>query len=556
MKLKKILTMDDLCAFCQDNSIQSFSSKDMGYSLSVQIPSTFELDEASATEGLLRLKIYLMHTGLNRNHSYFSKESIQNAFPSFKWRPVLGYIHQLDNGDYDFWTHNYVVEDESTGEVRYLEQQIGSITDEEPFFEYVEKYDKTYACVYAVIPEEYTKAAEIIRRKGGTKNSIEAAIDSFVYNAKEKRLEITGWHLSGTTLLGSNDEGEEIGEGMIGSRADIADFSTDNNSVLPKSSYGVDDKIMEMLEKLNMAISDFNSNISKEGGNKSVSKFEELLEKYGKTSSDIDFDYEDLSDEELEAKFAERFQDDGATDVSEDNSDAPADNAEYSSDDGEEAGSSDNESDDNSDNSENQSDNYSLKTTIEYNGTTKEFALTLDEISWAIYNLVNETYSDDGWYRVEVYDDNTVIMYNYDTNKYYRQSFERNEDQFLLVGERVEVHPTYVTDIESAVLENMKATYSNMEEELKKYKFEDLLSKEEYAVIRENEAVSAVQNELSKYSIDELSGKLDSILLEYIKKNGSNFSYNGNKTPTKKTIFDASKNEKKQSRYGSIFNTK
>lgn len=42
-----------------------------------------------------------------------------------------------------------------------------------------------------------------------------------------------------------------------------------------------------------------------------MTKFEELLAKYGKTAEDITFDYAEMSDEELEAKFAELFADAG-----------------------------------------------------------------------------------------------------------------------------------------------------------------------------------------------------------------------------------------------------
>lgn len=43
------------------------------------------------------------------------------------------------------------------------------------------------------------------------------------------------------------------------------------------------------------------------GGNQTL-KLNELLEKYSKTVEDLDFDYESMSDEELEAKFAELFE--------------------------------------------------------------------------------------------------------------------------------------------------------------------------------------------------------------------------------------------------------
>ena len=46
-----------------------------------------------------------------------------------------------------------------------------------------------------------------------------------------------------------------------------------------------------------------------------MNKFEELLAKYGKTADEVTFEYENLSDEELEVAFKEAFE-------------APADEAE------------------------------------------------------------------------------------------------------------------------------------------------------------------------------------------------------------------------------------
>ena len=59
----------------------------------------------------------------------------------------------------------------------------------------------------------------------------ELFIDELSYNAKEKYLELNDFYVNASTLLGSHDDGTEIQEGMEGSRADIADFSVNNNSV-------------------------------------------------------------------------------------------------------------------------------------------------------------------------------------------------------------------------------------------------------------------------------------------------------------------------------------
>ena len=135
-----------------------------------------------------------------------------------------------------------------------------------------------------------------IRRKKGTKVSCELVINELAYNAKEKYLELIDFYFGGTTLLGSDEEGNEINEGMVGSRADISEFC------LEEKTYAFQEEIIEMQEKLNKIISCFNINNSKKGGI-SMNHFEELLAKYSVTAEDITFECEGMSDEELDAKF-------------------------------------------------------------------------------------------------------------------------------------------------------------------------------------------------------------------------------------------------------------
>ena len=49
---------------------------------------------------------------------------MERALPSLKNRPILGHLVQLDDGSYDFFSHDFEV-DEETGEVVYQEIPIG-----------------------------------------------------------------------------------------------------------------------------------------------------------------------------------------------------------------------------------------------------------------------------------------------------------------------------------------------------------------------------------------------------------------------------------------------
>lgn len=87
--------------------------------------------------------------------------------PTLKYRPILADIHSLPDGTEDFFAHNMeIAEDEDGNEkINYIEKQVGCFTADDPYLEYDEEMDKTYVIAYAVIPEEYTEAANIIRRK-------------------------------------------------------------------------------------------------------------------------------------------------------------------------------------------------------------------------------------------------------------------------------------------------------------------------------------------------------------------------------------------------------
>ena len=302
---KKILTLDNLYEFfVQQNKAVNFSAKESGQPIVVSVPAMFETSEDNMP-GMLKLKLKVNHIETNRNGSHISKENMEKAMPTLKYRPILAYIHELEDGTKDFYAHNIEIIENNDGEeeVVYLEKQVGCFTADQPWLEYDEEMDKTYVMAYAVIPEDYTETADIIRRKNGTKVSCELIIEELQYNAKEKYLDLIDFYYGGCTLLGSDEHGNEIGEGMLGSRADITDFCHKE----PVFTY--QDKLVEVLDKLNITLSNFNIKQSEEeGGNEEMNKFEELLAQYNKAAEDITFETEGLSDEELEAKFKEAFE--------------------------------------------------------------------------------------------------------------------------------------------------------------------------------------------------------------------------------------------------------
>ena len=600
MVKKKLLTLDDLVLFCKQNNFTKFSAKESGYQLAVQVPTTFEVEDESDDNhrGMLRLKFRILHDGLNRNGSFVSHESAEKASTTIADRPIMAAIHQLDDGSWDFESHEMEIIENEDGEqeINYIEKQVGSFSSEKPFWEHDDELDKDYLCAYGYIAEEYTKAADIIRNKGWTKNSCELSIEELAYNARENYLDLKSFYLSASTLLGKRDDGTEIGEGMLGSRADIADFSESNNSVFSQN-----EKVIEMLSALNEKIDNLNINneILEEGGNPKP-MFEKLLEQYGKSIDEIDFEYEGLSDEELEAVFAEHFtpstenfedspkkrkksEDDDSVII--DDEDQDDDDEDDDKDDDDKENQDDDENPDDKDDTpevqseeeeqpEEPDDNteepedvnyYSVNYTVSVKGSKKDFSVSLKEKLNALTILVNDTYgeSDGAWYDCDVIEETkTVEFHDWWNNKHYRQSYSVKKDVYSLKGDRIETFVSFLSADEKNALEQMKANYSAIEEKLAKYESEpakkEILQSEDWKNIRETEEFAELSKRENYFdlSTDELTDKLDKMLLEYSKHNKIEFS---SEEPEKKQVGmklfgnPSKKAAKSSSRYGGIF---
>lgn len=536
MKQRRVLPIDRLVQFCQENDYFMFSAKDTGFSIAVSVPATFDLekydDEDLTHRGLVRLRFKVAHIGQNRNKTYISEENMKKAMPSLKNRPILAAIHQLDDGSWDF--HKHDAAENEDGEVEYIETQVGNFTEDDPVLEYDKEMDKTYVVAYGVVAEEYTKAAEIIREKGGTKNSCELCVDSFVYNAKEGYLELQDFYFSGSTLLGSEKDGTEIGEGMLGSRADIVDFAINETQGNPC----------------------FHKENSKEGG-QGMTKMDELLQKYNKSLEDITFEYDGMTDEELEAKFAELFDGESDGSSSDQNGGALADPP--ATDDNTTPGEDD-DKDDDEEEKDPEEDEASTDPTPKkkvdntFTVGNVNYELSLGEKDFALYQLVNAVYADadNTWYGVISYED-YVIMEDWCTGQLYRQSYSQDGDELTLTGDRVRVYAVYVTEEERTELENMRANYAslvefkdNADRAASREEKLNSVSDEKYAVIKNEKSYKDLVKKIDDYSLTDFEKEVKLILFEYREKHPITDSNH-------KVNFDLNEQTKKKKAYGNLF---
>ena len=539
---RKFYTLDDLYKFCKENRFESFSSEKEGAPLVVQSFGTFEAD-ATNTDGLMAVKLKSCHTGKNRNKSGITDDNMNKYKHTFKGRPILGAIYKTDTGEYEFRAHDMKVIDDGA-DIEYIEQPIGVISQtEEPYLEFDEAEDKNYLMVSGTIFSDYSKAAEILERRRTCKCSVEIAVEELSYNCDEDYLSIDKFRFSGVTILGYEQDGvTEIQEGMKGSKITIDDFSMKKNSM-----FAAEDKLIEILEKLNVTLESFNNTNqnSEKGGEKVMNKFEELLAKYGKTADEVTFEYENLSDEELEVAFKEAFEEieeEPATVVEEtvveeeieEVVEEPIDVIEEPVEDV----------------AEQPEENFVL-----------QYELSHDDIRSALYSLLSAESDEDYYYTwiLEVFDDKFIYQ-DYMENKFYRRGYSKDGENVALDENKVEVFNEWLSQAEKDALDALKADYAALKAfkenydaaELKAQK-DAILNREEYAILADNEAFKVLIADAEKFSVAEVETKAKAIFADHVIQTG-NFSANHEGSKQTKTLgLNFNKKEKKPGPYGNLF---
>ena len=106
MGQKTMLTLDNLYQFfVEQNKSVTFSAQETGKPIVVRTQGVFEASDVDMP-GMMKLKLKVCHTELNRNGSYISEDNMKKAMPTLKYRPILAHIHTLPDGTEDFYAHN------------------------------------------------------------------------------------------------------------------------------------------------------------------------------------------------------------------------------------------------------------------------------------------------------------------------------------------------------------------------------------------------------------------------------------------------------------------
>lgn len=538
---KKIMTIDELYSFCLKNNFSKFNSKDFGDELSVEMHGNFEKQKKTddrLVEGMTPFVSNAFHDHVNLNKSNIEENIFKENVPSSNLRPILANIkldeetNELDFGSHDFHIEKVTSVDENGNKVEvekiiYDEQPIGVIDGSRTNIEYDKDAKVNRAVLHGYLYDEYcSDAIDILNRRGTVDCSIELCIRTMSFDGKNKVLNLDDFYVSGLTLLSAKTK-----PGMAGSNFKIEDFSSCDTKV----SFSNEEKLIELLERIDKKLSNFDNKNPKEGGNEK-NMFEKLLEKYGKTIEDITFEYEGLSDEELEAKFSAEFEEDTSTGTSSDGED--------------------------NSNTSNTNDKYEL--------FNKLFEISFDEIKYALNSLCSIYRNDSEWCYVHTVYEDYFIMQDWDSDKYYKQSYQKDGDNVSLSGERIEMFAMLLTESEKISVEEMRSNYAALKEfkenaeknELHSQK-EELINSEKYSILAEknedgeytNTAFAELVKNMDNYSLTDLETQIKVIHSDYISEH-SNFSANKpieNKTVSMKMFANPNTKKTKSSRYGDLF---
>lgn len=210
-----------------------------------------------------RVKIYLMHTGLNFNDSIFEKSVINDAIPTLEYIPIVGFIEDKLFEDKDFTGHKYIItKDENGIRKKYIGHGYGVILsnqDNNAHFEIRtcdDGIEREFLVVDGIIWNMFEDSSEIINRdivKNHSMELHEPSIDG--YEDENGCFHFTKFSFRAACILGNDVE-----PAMINSTVEV--------------QFTISDFVKNIQSELNDKYISFTKMVSKneEGGTKKMPK--------------------------------------------------------------------------------------------------------------------------------------------------------------------------------------------------------------------------------------------------------------------------------------------
>lgn len=525
---------------------------------------SFTVDKTFDSDQFLKLRFRVCHDGESPNHTFFTKETMEEANKTLEYIPILAHVYIDQNtGKPVIGSHDQHIEEDklNEGETRviYDETPIGVIPSLADNNCVIEEYDGlNYTYVDGYVWRDYANYAEqLLEDAENNKISMEIDFknDALSYDVEHERYNIAAYRYRGITCLN-----EALGTGMKKAAATTTNFSANED---------IKSQMIVLMEELKKCLREYDIQDSEQkGGEVEMNKFEELLTQYNKTAEDITFEIEGLSDEELEARFKEAFEDNNEGDVPED---VVVDNA--ADDSFEDTGDVDGEPEvvpevdgDVADEGDNSGDD--VATTEEKFTKTFTIELSHEDVRCALYNLIGVYEEEDNeWYGIRSVYDNYFYMQGWRSNKLYKVGYAVDGANVSLEGDRQEMFEIIVSESEKLAIDKMREDYVALEtqyNELVKFKEDTeaaqlqaqkdaIFARKEFEAVAETKAFKKLVENSKDYTIDECEQKAKDILEDF-KSFANNFAAHDDVAKPKTIGFDFNaKPSKKKTAYGGLF---
>lgn len=174
----------------------------------------------------LQLEMKAVSEGENRNKSYFSLESLQDALPSFINKPILGYFNTKEG---DFESHNGIWKKDPDTDEPYWdtnspngERILGLIRESDSVFIEPDNKGKNWIVLTCALWVQYA-LPQIKRLLKDKKKKVSVEIDIKEFEDRDGIRYINKFELLGITILGSKN-GKPVMEGIEGASASVLDI--------------------------------------------------------------------------------------------------------------------------------------------------------------------------------------------------------------------------------------------------------------------------------------------------------------------------------------------
>lgn len=269
-------------------------TKKNGVSLPVLVEKIANYELSDTDERITKVKIYLMHLGLNFNGCIFNKEVVDAAIPSLAYCPIVGFIEKDKNiGENDFSDHRFVIiKDDKGVRQKYKGSAYGVIlSEDENNAHYEERLcddgeTRTFLVVEGIMWNMFEDSYDIVQRDGIKSQSMELfQKDENSYDGYEDdngNFVMTRFSFRASCILGNSYE-----PAMINSTVEVVNFTM--NDFVKNIQSEISDKY-SLFEKI------MKEQKNKVGGNENMSKENFSVMSQFNDISNIVKDFEKIKD--------------------------------------------------------------------------------------------------------------------------------------------------------------------------------------------------------------------------------------------------------------------